>query len=450
MRLRLWPRSLAWRTTLIVLAALAVVQLAGLTIHALDRRDLIRIAEAQEAATRVMGLYRVVVLTPPEELVERVRAMNLPPDMTVVLSDEPPGLGLVRLPVQIQRILRLSMLLVPLPPPLRPRESRILWDEQDLRVVIAMRLPDGRWLSVSEHPPPPRLLHAPGFLAAFGLMTIAAAMLLVWASRRLTAPVRVLAKAAERLGRDVNAPPLPETGPSEVAAAAAAFNTMAARIRRFVADRTFLISAIGHDLRTPITRMKLRAEFIDDDELRGKFLGDLQQLESMVTSTLQFGKDISGSEALTALDLPALLRTVLDEAADAAPEQAAELTSYEGPEHFTIQARPVALKRAIANLVANALLYGGAAHVRLLPPRPGEHPAQLHIEVSDQGPGIAPEDMQRVFEPFHRLESSRNRETGGTGLGLPIARNILRAHGGDVTLANRPEGGLVATAILPI
>ena len=450
MRLRLWPRSLAWRTTLIVLAALAVVQLAGLTIHALDRRDLIRIAEAQEAATRVMGLYRVVVLTPPEELVERVRAMNLPPDMTVVLSDEPPGLGLVRLPVQIQRILRLSMLLVPLPPPLRPRESRILWDEQDLRVVIAMRLPDGRWLSVSEHPPPPRLLHAPGFLAAFGLMTIAAAMLLVWASRRLTAPVRVLAKAAERLGRDVNAPPLPETGPSEVAAAAAAFNTMAARIRRFVADRTFLISAIGHDLRTPITRMKLRAEFIDDDELRGKFLGDLQQLESMVTSTLQFGKDISGSEALTALDLPALLRTVLDEAADAAPEQAAELTSYEGPEHFTIQARPVALKRAIANLVANALLYGGAAHVRLLPPTPGEHPAQLHIEVSDQGPGIAPEDMQRVFEPFHRLESSRNRETGGTGLGLPIARNILRAHGGDVTLANRPEGGLVATAILPI
>ncbi len=450
MRLRLWPRSLAWRTTLIVLAGLAVVQLAGLTIHALDRRDLIRIAEAQEAATRVMGLYRVVVLTPPEDLVARVRAMNLPPDMTVVLSDEPPGLGLVRVPVEIQRILRLSMLLVPLPQPLRPRESRILWDEQELRVVIGMRLPDGRWLSVSEHPPPPRLLHAPGFLAAFALMTAVAAMLLVWAARRLTAPVRVLAAAAERLGRDVNAAPLPETGPSEVVAAAAAFNTMAARIRRFVADRTFLISAIGHDLRTPITRLKLRAEFIDDDELRTKFLGDLQQLETMVASTLQFGKDISGSEQPTAMDLPALLRTVLDEAAAAAPDQPAERLSYDGPEHLTIQARPMALKRAIANLVGNALLYGGAARVRLLPPPSGERPPLLRIEVADDGPGIPPDDMQRVFEPFHRLESSRNRETGGTGLGLPIARNILRAHGGDVTLANRPEGGLVATASLPV
>ncbi len=432
-----------------MLAGLALVQVAGLTIHALDRRDLIRIAEAQEAATRVMGLYRVVVLSTPDELVARVKGLDLPPDMTAVLSDEPPGTGLARVPVEIQRILRLSMQLVPLPQQLRPRESRILWDEDAQRVVIGMRLPDGRWLSVSEHPPPARLLHEPGFFAAFLLMTVAAALLLVWAARRLTAPVRVLAAAAERLGRDVNTPPLPETGPSEVVAAATAFNTMAARIRRFVADRTFLLTAIGHDLRTPITRLKLRAEFIDDDELRTKFLADLDQLEAMVSSTLQFGKDISGTEPVAALDLPALLRTVLDEAADAAPDHASAL-SYEGPEHLTIHARPLAVKRAIANLVGNALAYGGAANIRLLPPAKDAKIPLARVEVADDGPGIPPEMMERVFEPFQRLETSRNRETGGTGLGLPIARNILRAHGGDVTLANRTGGGLVATAALPV
>jgi signal transduction histidine kinase len=229
---------------------------------------------------------------------------------------------------------------------------------------------------------------------------------------------------------------------------------MAARIRRFVQDRTELLTAIGHDLRTPITRLKLRAEFMEDDEQRRKMLLDLDELEAMVSATLAFGRDAKSTEPVSALDLAELLRTILDEAGDAWPE-AAEKLRYEGPAHLTVQARPLALKRALANLVANAVNYGGGALVRLTPPAPGtsqggmSHGA-LSIEVEDDGPGIPPQELDRAFEPFHRGEPSRNRETGGVGLGLPIARNIFRAHGGDVTLANRPSGGLRATVTLPV
>jgi signal transduction histidine kinase len=276
-------------------------------------------------------------------------------------------------------------------------------------------------------------------------MTAVAGVLTLWAVRRLTAPVRTLAEAAEALGRDFNAPPLPEDGPTEVAVAAVAFNTMASRIRRFVQDRTELLTAIGHDLRTPITRLKLRAEFVEDDEQRGKILADLEELEAMVSATLAFGRDSRATEAVSSIDLAELLRTILDDAGDARPDVADRL-AYEGPAHLTVQARSLSLKRALVNLVDNAVNYGESAKVRLLP----EEGRMVVIEIEDEGPGIGPAEMERVFEPFHRGEPSRNRETGGVGLGLPIARNILRAHGGDITLANRVTGGIKATVTLPV
>jgi two-component system OmpR family sensor kinase len=287
--------------------------------------------------------------------------------------------------------------------------------------------------------------NSPGFASAFIVMSALGAVMILWAVRHLTNPVRTLAEAAERLGRDViNAPNLPESGPSEIVTAAAAFNTMASRIRRFVQDRTFLLTAIGHDLRTPITRLKLRAEYMEDDEQRLKMLADLDEMESMVAATLAFGRDSSTLEAVTRLDLAVLLRTILDEAADGDPEHAGNL-SYSGPEHLPVYARPLSLKRALTNLIGNALKYGDAAAVRLETPQPKL--VQIHIE--DQGPGIAEQNLEAVFEPFRRLETSRNRETGGSGLGLSIARNIIRAHGGDITLTNLPKG-LQATVMLPV
>jgi signal transduction histidine kinase len=211
-----------------------------------------------------------------------------------------------------------------------------------------------------------------------------------------------------------------------------------------VQDRTELLTAIGHDLRTPITRLKLRAEFVDDDEQRGKMLADLEELEAMVSATLAFGRDARTTEPVASLVLAELLRTVLDEIGDTRPDVAANL-GYEGPPHLTVRARPLALKRALANLASNAITYGGAARIRLKPPTDGV----VVIEMEDDGPGIPPAELDRVFEPFHRGEPSRNRETGGVGLGLPIARNIMRAHGGDVVLANRPMSGVKATLTLP-
>jgi signal transduction histidine kinase len=263
----------------------------------------------------------------------------------------------------------------------------------------------------------------------------------------------LLAAAADRLGRDVNAPPLPLAGPAELVRAYATFNLMSDRIRRFVQDRTFLLSAIGHDLRTPITRLKLRAEFIDDEEMRRRLLLDLDELEAMVNATMAFGRDVASSEPVGAVDLAVLVRTVLDEASDARPEMADNL-HYAGPEHLTVQSRSLSLKRAIGNLVGNAICYGGGARVRLEPPARRDPAApdsqSIRIVIEDDGPGIPPDELGKVFEPFHRAEHSRNKETGGVGLGLPIARNILRAHGGDVTLANRPEGGAQATVLLPV
>ena len=442
--LGLLPRSLAARTALVLLVGLAVVQVAGLTIHALDRMDIQRLAQMRDLAVRIMVTYRNVTLAPSGQRDEVLREMNRAPGLVTTIGDGAPTSDLPETPVPLQRMLRVSVQLVPMAQALRPHEFSMQGDPSWGKMLVGLRMPDGQWLNFTADIDRPTPWHSPTFLIAFLLMTAAAASLTLWAVRRLTAPVRTLAMAAEALGRDVNAPPLPEGGPTEVAKAAAAFNTMAARIRRFVQDRTEMLTAIGHDLRTPITRLKLRAEFVEDDELRRKMLNDLEELEAMVSATLAFGRDATATEPVSAIDLAELLRTVLDEAGDARPE-AAEALSYAGPPHLTVRARPLALKRALSNLIANAVSYGGSAAVSLGAPLGGT----IGVAIEDAGPGIPPQELDRVFEPFHRVEGSRNRETGGVGLGLPIARNILRAHGGDVTLSNRPGGGARALVTLP-
>ncbi len=389
-----------------------------------------------------MSIYRSIVSTTPGERAATLQEMDLGPNLMVSLADNPPvSPDFMDQPYAGQ--VRVNMSLVPVRPANRPRELAIRGAPTGM-VVIELEFPDRGWLVLDANLPRPRPWHSREFLIAFALMTVAAAALSFWAVRRLTGPVALLAEAAERLGRDVNAAPLPERGPDEVVRAAIAFNTMAARIRRFVQDRTFLLTAIGHDLRTPITRLKLRAEFIDDDEQRQKFMNDLDELDAMVSATLVFGRDTADTEPAVPFDLVALLRTVLDDAADARPDLAERL-SFEGPGHLTVGGRILALKRSFANLVGNALKYGGSAHVLLT------HEGDLAtVTVEDDGPGLPPDEVERVFEPFYRVEDSRNRETGGTGLGLPICRNILRAHGGDVVLGNRVGGGARAVVTLPM
>ncbi len=435
-----------------LLVALAFVQMAGLTIHAFDRGDLLRLAQTRDVAVRAMGLFRSIALLPPERRAEGVREIDLADGSTVVLAAVPPTTALPPAPSGFRRQLTADMLAVPLPAPDRPSDMLVLGGPDSNRLVLGMRLAEGRlsagrWLNLDLPLPPPRPWDSQNFLVAFAMMTAAAAGLVLWAVRRLVRPVAILAQAAEALGRNVRAPPLSEHGPTEVATAAAAFNTMAARIRKFVEDRTFMLTAIGHDLRTPITRMKLRCEFIEDGEIRRKLLGDLDALEAMIAATLAFGRDATAEEPVSAVDLSELARTILDEAADARPDvEIGHLSlNYAGPAHMTVLVRPIALKRALTNLISNALAYGGSARVTLAPPAAGV----VTLLVDDDGPGIPEAELDQVFQPFHRVEASRNRSTGGVGLGLPIARNVLRAHGGDVSLANRPGGGARATVVLP-
>ncbi len=418
------------------------VQGAGLTIHAFDRVKLQRFAELRDLGMRSMSIYRTVVSTAPGERQAALKEMDLGPLIHASLAGGAPVAPEMMEPPYIGQI-RVNMNLVQVRPANHPRDVVIRGTPWSDPINIGFQLPDWGWLNLRAKLPPPRPWHSREFLLAFVLMTAAAALLSIWAVRRLTGPVTLLAEAAERLGRDVNAPPLPEHGPDEVVRAAVAFNTMAARIRRFVQDRTFLLTAIGHDLRTPITRLKLRAEFIDDDEQRCKFMADLDELDAMVSATLVFGRDTADTEPAVPFDLVALLRTVLDDAADARPD-AADRLSFAGPAHLTVHGRILALKRVFANLVGNAVKYGTAARVAL-----SAADALATVTIEDDGPGLPPDELERVFEPFYRVEDSRNRETGGTGLGLPIARNILRAHGGDVVLGNRPGGGARALVTLP-
>jgi signal transduction histidine kinase len=445
MKLDFWPRSLAARTAAVLLVGLVLVQVAGLTIHAFDRLDVQRLNQARSLAMRVVSLYRTMALTEPSRRAAVLAELHRGPDLIPTLGQAPPQVDLPEMPPPERQLLRVNMNLIPLGnAQLRWRETVMYGGHFWRRAAIGIQLPDGEWLNISAEMEPLRPWHSPTFLAAFVLMTVAAAVLTLWAVRRLTAPVRTLAEAAEALGRDVNAPPLPENGPSEVAIAAVAFNTMASRIRRFVQDRTELLTAIGHDLRTPITRLKLRAEFVEDEEQRNKILADLEELEAMVSATLAFGRDARTTESVSPIDLPELLRTILDEAGDANPDVSDKLT-YHGPAHLTVRARSMSLKRVFVNLVVNAINYGGSARVSLSTTAD----RIVVVEIEDDGPGIAASEIDRVFEPFHRGEPSRNRETGGVGLGLPIARNIMRAHGGDVVIANRPPSGIKATVTLP-
>ena len=304
---------------------------------------------------------------------------------------------------------------------------------------IEVQLRDGPWARFdTELPAPPEAL--PWRLALTLLVLLASVLALSFiAVRWVVRPLQQLTQAAQALGEDLNRPPLPETGPREVQQAARAFNTMQQRLAAFVDERTRMLTALSHDLKTPLTRMRLRTDLMDDDEQRQRFESDLKEMEAMVVQTLEFMRGLGGNEARQAVDLNALLAGLL-----AGQQAMGRDVQVQGRARAPVQAMPSLIKRALGNLVDNAVLYGGSARLVV-----DDTPYTVTLSVRDNGPGIPEAELARVFEPFYRLEASRNRATGGTGLGLGIARNIARAHGGDLQLLNRTEGGLEARLTLP-
>jgi len=258
-------------------------------------------------------------------------------------------------------------------------------------------------------------------------------------SRWLAKPFGQFAAPAERFGRDPQAPPMTVNGSSEITKAAAAFNEMQDRLRRYVDDRTSMVAAIAHDLRTPLTRLRFRVEAAPE-EAQAKMTADIDQMEAMIAATLTFVRDAQSDPQRTRLELSSLLESVVDDMA----ETGADVT-VENAEKVVIDADSLALRRLLTNLIENALKYGARARCTL-----SVHDRLAEIDIEDDGPGVPAPELNRVFDPFYRREPSRNRQTGGIGLGLSVARSIARAHGGDVALQNRPQGGLRAKVTLPV
>jgi signal transduction histidine kinase len=299
-------------------------------------------------------------------------------------------------------------------------------------------LPDGTRLTL-DSPQPLSRFFTPSF-AAYIAAVVAVGMLgSIWSVSLATKPLSRLSEAADRFGADVHAPPIAETGPREVKQAATAFNRMQRRLRQFVMDRTRMLAAISHDLRTPLTRMRLRAEMMEDGEQRTKMLADLQEMEDMVGASLAFARDENADEPSTPIDLAALMETIAADARDM--EQPVKLAT-DGS--LTVQMRPRALKRAIVNILDNAVRYAGGAQMTLT----RDHDEAV-LRIADHGPGIPEAERENVLRPFYRCETSRSRDTGGIGLGLSIASDTISAHGGKMALSETPGGGLTVEVRLP-
>ena len=308
---------------------------------------------------------------------------------------------------------------------------------------IEVRLSDGQWLR-SRHWPtmlPAHWNRVLSFSLLVGMLPTAIIALLF--GRRIMRPLRVLTEASRRVSRGERVMlPQPE-GPSGVREITQAFNDMQESLMRFVNGRTQMIAAIGHDLRTPLTSLRIRSELIDDDALRDAMVQTLDEMSVMVEETLQFARDDALHEPTQDVRIGGLVHEVV-EGQRLQGRQVACTASIDDDMYY--RCRPVHLKRALTNIIDNAARYGEVS-VRILA---DSLQGKLRIDIEDSGPGIDPDHLERVFEPFARLDVARNQDAGGLGLGLAIARSSIRAHGGEVTLHNRPEGGLCAAIALPL
>jgi signal transduction histidine kinase len=270
-------------------------------------------------------------------------------------------------------------------------------------------------------------------------MTLSIATVCALATRRLVRPIKEFAAAVRRFGVNPQTPAVLESGPRELRDVTRAFNTMQAQIQKFMAYRTMMLAAISHDLRTPLTRIRLRGELIDDEIQQAKLFKDVDEMQTMVDGALAFFRGDADEEATTTFDLAGVLQTIANDYADQGIE-----VGYVGPTHADYCGRPFGLKRAFTNLVDNAVKYATPPEIQL-----SCREKVVTVAVRDQGPGIPPDSLARVFAPFFRVDRSRNRATGGVGLGLTAAQAVVSGHGGDITLCNQPAGGLEALVTLP-
>ena len=489
--MRILPNSIFGRTVLVLLAGLIVSHLISLAIYSGTRDEELSTISGRQMSERIVAAYETLEHTPPDRRIEVARTLwgpgfsftwtqrsILPP-----VNDKSWRLRALRksLVHYLDNVdedgVRVSFRQVQQTMPetipehwrsRRGHDGDEHW-ESDVDPMFAMRHHMGRENEISRFGRMSRLWHGGRVLVASlrlsddswlnvaapaerfrpfwwsqGMLSITLMMFVViifsiWAVHRSAGPLGLFAKAAERLGRDVNAPPLAEDGPREVRRASIAFNDMQRKLRSFIHDRTQMLAAISHDLRTPITRMRLRAELIADEEQKHKMMADLVQMEEMIAATLSFARDEAADEPTARFDLAAMLQSLVDDAVDGGKDAICS-----GPEKLIFRGRSTALKRAFQNLIDNACQYGGRAEVSFV-----QDDSVVRIMVTDDGPGIQKSEQEQVFAPFYRIENSRSRETGGVGLGLAVARTAIRAHGGEIFMDFPEHGGFRITAKLP-
>jgi signal transduction histidine kinase len=305
--------------------------------------------------------------------------------------------------------------------------------------MLAVQLHDGSWLVFSVMKRTWGLPWTDRWAVWLCFLAVAIAIVTAFAARRFSRPIEQLAAAVRQFALNPRAPPIAETGPRELQQVIRTFNAMQAQIQKFVAYRTMMLAAISHDLRTPLTRMRLRGEFIEDQDQQARLFRDVDEMQNMVDEALAFFRDDATAEETTSFDLPHVLLTIANDFADQDVD-----VGYAGPAHAVYRGRPFALKRAFTNLIDNAAKYGKAPKMEL---SSEEH--ALVVAIRDRGPGIPPDALDKVFRPYYRVDKSRNRTTGGVGLGLTVAQAIIQGHGGEIVLENRTDGGLEARITLP-
>lgn len=435
---RAWPSSLFVRMALILLLGLLVAQGVSLWLQWGERASVVSQARGQNFMDRMAQAVRVLEGTEPGRRAAALETLQYDDwQVSLISADQvspTPARGVMQNLLQA----RLGS----------AREIRLAGGNAGMGMGMMhgnmprsfdVRLRDGQWLRFTgareaNTPALPRDLIA---RLAFTLMIVIVVVML--AVRQATQPLKQLAQAADTLGRDLDAPALAEVGPLETRRAAQAFNRMQARIKRLVNERSRALAAVSHDLRTPLTRLRLRAELVDDEKLRDQMAADLDAMAAMLDATLDYLRGLQTSEAVRPIDINALLASMSEDALVLGRH-----ISVQGEARAPYSGRLSGLRRALQNLIDNAIKYGSSAHLRV-----EDDADELRITVEDTGPGIAPGELARVTEPYYRPDASRNSATGGVGLGLSIAKDLALLHGGDLLLANRAQGGLCATLTLP-
>ncbi|HTJ65768.1 MAG TPA: ATP-binding protein [Alphaproteobacteria bacterium] len=443
---RLMPDRLSQWMAALVVGGILLTQGLALSLYHFDRVRSLETAESRQAAQCLAGFAQVLGPESPDRRAMMMRRLMFhhgfgpPPDLGHPPLGEPPlGAPPLGAPPPGEPPPNFDIQLPDagdMPGGPRPGLGRHAMMEL---IRTQGTLPDGTKLTLDTRSTIDRLF-TPSFAAYIGALLAVALLGSIWAVTLATRPLRRLSEAADRFGADVNAAPMPVAGPREVRQAAAAFNRMQQRLRQFILDRTRMLAAISHDLRTPLTRMRLRAEMIDDGEQRDRMLGDLHEMEEMIGATMAFAREESSEEQSEPVALDRLLDTIVDDAVETGQPVTKGLI-----EPVTTRVRPRALKRALVNIVENAVRYGEGAAVSLA--RSGD---EARIRIVDHGPGIPEAERDAVLRPFYRCEGSRSRDTGGIGLGLSIASDTITAHGGRLILSETSGGGLTVEVRLPV